>query len=110
MTRMKEVQAPRRMVELLRVAGVTRLGRVEAEEPLRLGAVAALQFEAAPEPGLAEGRLEPRLARWPICRCLSGPGWRASRIFPGAWLPSSCQITPFSKPWRPCAWRSLRKP
>ncbi len=42
--------------------------RVEAVAPLRLGAVAALQFEAASGPGLVEGRPEPRLAKWPICR------------------------------------------
>ena len=77
--------------------------------PQRLGAVAALHFEAAPGPGLAEGRPEPRQARRPMYRGLGGPGWQASRIFPGAWLPSSGRTNPFSKPWRPCAWRSLRK-
>jgi hypothetical protein len=97
-TRLEEVQDPRRSVGLLRVEGVTR--RVAAMAPQRLGAVAALHLGAAPRPGLA---------RWPLCRGLGGPGWQASRIFPGAWLPSSRRTNPFSKPWRPCAWRSLRK-
>jgi hypothetical protein len=69
-TRLKEVQDPRRTVGLLRVEGVTR--RVAAMAPQRLGAVAALHFKAAPGPGLAEGRPEPRLARWPLCRGLGG--------------------------------------
>ncbi len=92
-TRLEEVQAPRRTMGRLRVEGVTR--RVEAVAPLRLGAVAELHFEAVPGPGRADGRPEQRLARWPISRCLGGPGWRASRIFLGTWLPSSCQTSLF---------------
>ncbi len=97
-TRLEEVQAPRRTMGR-QAEGVTR--RVKAVAPLRLGAVVALQFDAATGPGLAEGRPDPRLAWWPICRGLGGSRWRAFRIFPGAWLPSSCQTNLFSKPWRP---------
>ncbi len=45
----------------LMVEGVTRRAAAMAQQ--RLEAVAALHFEAAPRPGLAEGRPEPRLAR-----------------------------------------------